>query len=151
MPSTNKPPCQKETDNACTSTLSFDSFTFCFLGCLMIPWILTTRVGWTGGCLEERPCSRSQCELDLQHIYSLCTLRCIKQISIILRLDIVKSYMYIIALTKMCFVTFNLDAIVDTYVVGGAISGHLDHSPCQPSSVSRHGIDSQELRLRRAH
>lgn len=44
----------------------------------------------------------------------------------------------------------NLNAIVDTYVVGGASSGHLDYSPCQPS-VSRHGIDSQELRLRRAH
>lgn len=65
---------------------------FVFSACLMIPWILTIRVRWTGGCLEGRPCSRSQCELDLQHMYSLCTLGCIKQIPIILRLELVKSY-----------------------------------------------------------
>jgi hypothetical protein len=26
---------------------------FVFSACLMIPWILTIRVGWTGGCLED--------------------------------------------------------------------------------------------------
>jgi hypothetical protein len=35
--------------------------------------------------------------------------------------------------------------------LSGASFGHLQYSPRQPLSVSRHGIDSQDLRLRPAH
>ena len=141
MPSTSKPPCQKETDNACTSPLSFDSFAFCFLGCFNDTMDFDYK-GWVDQWMFRR---KTMLEVPMRarpttYVFSMYTEMYKTNTNYIMTRHSQK--VTCIELPWPKCVTFQLKC--NCRHLGGASSGHLDYSPCQPSSVSRHGIDSQE-------